>query len=56
MNPAQVVDTNLAQTDKDAADRLEVERLVAVEDEHEATELVAERLQFARVPYTPRLP
>lgn len=34
--------TDLAQTDKDAAHRLEVERFVAVEDQHETAQLMAQ--------------
>jgi len=36
--------THLTQADEDASHGLEVERLVAVEDEDELAELVAERL------------
>jgi hypothetical protein len=36
--------TNLTQSDEDAAHGLEVEGLVTVEDEHEAAELVSQSL------------
>lgn len=40
---------HLTETDKDAAHRLKVKGLVAVEDEHKAAQLVAERLHRLRL-------
>ncbi len=41
--------SHLAEPNEDAAHGLEIERLVTVEDQHEATQLVAQRLHRLRL-------